>query len=95
MKKNYDYSNDEIFQFQNSLVTNTSKNDIVKIDMRGNSKIDETMSFNSKVISNEKSMFTLQKNILSNSKNSIEIQFGKYEDFNIYNGKKNSFVNIT
>ena len=94
MKKNYDYSNDEIFQFQNSLVTNTSKNDIVKIDMSGNSKIDATMSFNSKIISNEKSMFTLQKNILSNSKNSIEIQFGKYEDFNIYNGKKNSFVNI-
>ncbi|GIR22183.1 MAG: hypothetical protein CM15mP36_13900 [Flavobacteriales bacterium] len=36
--EDYNYSKDEIFQYQNSLLTTTVNNKIVKIDMNGNSK---------------------------------------------------------
>ncbi len=95
VKKEYNYSNDAVFQHQNFLLTSTVKNEIVKIDMKGNTEIlEKSMPFNSKVISDKETIFTLQKNILSNSRNTVEIQFGKYENFKIYYRNKKSYVNI-
>ena len=90
----YNYSKDEIFQYQNSLLTTTVNNKIVKIDMNGNPKELSTMSFNGKYVSDKKTIYTLQKNILSNSKKNIEIQFGKYENFSAISDKKNTLINI-
>ena len=90
----YNYSKDEIFQYQNSLLTTTVNNKIVKIDMNGNSKQVSSMSFNGKYVSDKKTIYTLQKNILSNSKKNIEIQFGKYENFSAISDKKNTLINI-
>ena len=90
----YNYSKDEIFQYQNSLLTTTVNNKIVKIDMNGNSKEVSSMSFNGKYVSDKKTIYTLQKNILSNSKKNIEIQFGKYENFSAISDKKNTLINI-
>ena len=90
----YNYSKDEIFQYQNSLLTTTVNNKIVKIDMNGNSKEVSLMSFNGKYVSDKKTIYTLQKNILSNSKKNIEIQFGKYENFSAISDKKNTLINI-
>ncbi len=90
----YSYSDYEIFQYQNFLVTSSKKNEIIKIDMRGNTLAEGSMPINSKVSGNKSSILTLQKNILSDSKNSIEISFGKYQDFKIYSSGKNSYVNI-
>ena len=90
----YNYSKDEIFQYQNSLLTTTVNNKIVKIDMKGNSKELSSMSFNGKYVSDKKTIYTLQKNILSNSKKNIEIQFGKYENFSAISDKKNTLINI-
>lgn len=90
----YNYSKDEIFLYQNSLLTTTVNNKIVKIDMNGNSKEVSSMSFNGKYVSDKKTIYTLQKNILSNSKKNIEIQFGKYENFSAISDKKNTLINI-
>ena len=90
----YNYSKDEIFQYQNSLLTTTVNNKIVKIDMNGNSKELSSMSFDGKYVSDKKTIYTLQKNILSNSKKNIEIQFGKYENFSAISDKKNTLINI-
>ena len=90
----YNYSKDEIFQYQNSLLTTTVNNKIVKIDMKGNSKELSSMSFDDKYVSDKKTIYTLQKNILSNSKKNIEIQFGKYENFSAISDKKNTLLNI-
>ena len=90
----YNYSKDEIFQYQNSLLTTTVNNKIVKIDMKGNSKEVSSMSFDGKYVSDKKTIYTLQKNILSNSKKNIEIQFGKYENFSAISDKKNTLINI-
>ena len=94
INEDYNYSKDEIFQYQNSLLTTTANNKIVKIDMNGNSKEVSSMSFNGKYISDKKTIYTLQKNILSNSKKNIEIQFGKYENFSAVSDKKNTLINI-
>ena len=90
----YNYSKDEIFQYQNSLLTTTVNNKIVKIDMKGNSKELSSMSFDGKYVSDKKTIYILQKNILSNSKKNIEIQFGKYENFSAISDKKNTLLNI-
>ena len=94
INEDYNYSKDKIFQYQNSLLTTTVNNKIVKIDMNGNSKEVSSMSFNGKYISDKKTIYTLQKNILSNSKKNIEIQFGKYENFSAVSDKKNTLINI-
>ena len=94
INEDYNYSKDEIFQYQNSLLTTTVNNKIVKIDMNGNSKEVSSMSFNGKYVTDKKTIYTLQKNILSNSKKNIEIQFGKYENFSAISDKKNTLINI-
>ena len=94
INEDYNYSKDEIFQYQNSLLTTTVNNKIVKIDMKGNSKELSSISFDGKYVSDKKTIYTLQKNILSNSKKNIEIQFGKYENFSAISDKKNTLLNI-
>ena len=92
--ENYDYSNEDIFQYKNLLITTSDKNEIISIDMSGRTKLEESMSFDIKMISDKKTIYTLQKNILSNSKKNTEIQFGKYESFSVISDKKNTFINI-
>ena len=94
INEDHNYSKDEIFQYQNSLLTTTVNNKIIKIDLNGNSKEASSMSFDGKYVNDAKTIYTLQKNILSNSKKNIEIQFGKYENFSAISDKKNTLINI-
>ena len=94
INEDHNYSKDEIFRYQNSLLTTNVNNKIIKIDMDGNSNVMTSMSFNGKYVSDKKTIYTLQKNILSNSKKNIEIQFGKYENFSAISDKKNTLINI-
>ena len=93
-KGNYNYSNNEIYQHENNLVSTSNKNEIVKINMKGDVKIGESMSFNSKLISSKTLLITLQKNIIANLGKETEIEFGKYDGFKIYNLNKNEFVTV-
>jgi len=93
-KKEHNYSSDDIFQHQNFLVTSTLKNEIVTIDMKGNTKLEQSTSLDIKIASDKETIFTLQKNILSNSKKNVEIPFGKYEDFKIFSGNDKTYLNI-
>jgi len=93
-KGNYKYSNNEIYQNENNLVSTSNKNKIVKINMKGDVKIGESMSFNSKLISSKNLLITLQKNIIANLDKETEIEFGKYDGFKIYNLNKNEFVTV-
>ena len=94
MKKEYNYSSEDIYQHENSLITTTVKNEIIRIDMKGNTKLEDAMPINSKLLSDKSSIFTLQKNILSNSINDVEIPFGKYEGFKIYTRNDKSYLNL-
>ena len=93
-KGNYKYSNNEIYQHENNLVSTSNKNEIVKINMKGDVKIGESMSFNSKLISSKNLLITLQKNIIAKLGKETEIEFGKYDGFKIYNLNKNEFVAV-
>ena len=93
-KGNYNYSNNEIYQHENNLVSTSNKNEIIKINMKGDVKIGESMSFNSKLISSKNLLITLQKNIIANLGKETEIEFGKYDGFKIYNLNKNEFVTV-
>ena len=62
--------------------------------MKGDVKIGESMSFNSKLISSKNLLITLQKNIIANLGKETEIEFGKYDGFKIYNLNKNEFVTV-
>jgi hypothetical protein len=62
--------------------------------MKGDVKIGESMSFNSKLISSKNLLITLQKNIIANLDKETEIEFGKYDGFKIYNLNKNEFVTV-
>ena len=94
INKDYNYSKDKIFQYQNFLITNTENNELIKIDMNGNTKLEDSMSFDGKYISDRKTIYTLQKNVLSNSKKNVEIQFGKYDNFSSISDKKNTLINV-
>ena len=93
-KRKYNFSENEIFQYKNFLVSTTNLNEVIKIDMQGNTFLEKPIANNIKLASEKKSIFTLDRNILSNTKNNIEIAFGKYEDFKIYLGNDKSFINI-
>ena len=93
-KTEHNYSIGDIFQHQNFLVTSTLKNEIVTIDMNGNTKLEQSTSLDSKIVCDKETIFTLQKNILSNSKKNVEIPFGKYEDFKIFSGNDKTYLNI-
>ena len=93
-KVNYNYSNNEIYRHENNLVSTSNKNEIVKINMKGDVTIGESMSFNSKLISSKNLLITLQKNIIANLSKEAEIEFGKYDNFKIYSLNKNKFVSV-
>tara|TARA_S200000501_G_scaffold120938_1_gene113784 strand:- start:13472 stop:15340 length:1869 start_codon:yes stop_codon:yes gene_type:complete len=93
-KRKHNFSENEIFQYQNFLVSTTDLNEVIKIDMQGNTFLEKPIANSIKLASEKKSIFTLERNILSNTKNNIEIAFGKYEDFKIYLRNDKSFINI-
>ena len=93
-KRKHNFSENEIFQYQNFLVSTTDLNEVIKIDMQGNTFLEKSIANNIKLVSEKKSIFILERNILSNTKNNIEIAFGKYEDFKIYLRNDKSFINI-
>ena len=52
------------------------------------------MSIDGKYVSDKKTVYTLQKNVLSNSKKNIELKFGKYDNFKTIFDKKNTLINV-
>ena len=93
-EKGFEYSNQEIIQHKNDLVTTTSNNEIVKIDMKGNIRLENKSIYNLRLTGNKQSLFTLQKNILSNSKKNMELKFGVYDEFKLINNGNKILINI-
>lgn len=93
-EKGFEYSNHEIIQHKNDLVTTTSNNEIVKIDMKGNIRLENKSIYNLRLTGNKQSLFTLQKNILSNSKKNMELKFGVYDEFKLINNGNKILINI-
>ena len=93
-KISYNYSESEIFRFKNSLLTTNSKNQIIKIDLSGNSEIYESGLNNKIILADKNYIFKIENNIISNGQIEKEIKFGKYNDLKIHSNNEKSFISF-
>tara|TARA_Y100000991_G_scaffold136957_1_gene103263 strand:+ start:178 stop:2046 length:1869 start_codon:yes stop_codon:yes gene_type:complete len=91
-EKKYKYSNEEVYQYKNYLITTSDKNEILKISTDGKISVEKTIAFNSLIVANYDHIVILEKNLLSNLENNTEIQFGKFDKLKIFKLNKNDFI---
>ena len=95
LKTDFKFSNDNIYSYQNNLVSTSNNNDIVKIDLKGNiNKIKEDNSNKIFIVSNDDFISYLTNNSIKTQKNEIDLEFGKYSNLRIHENKKNIFVSL-
>ena len=95
LKSDIKFSNDNIYSYQNNLVSTSNNNDIVKIDLKGNiDKIKEDNSNKIIIVSNDDFISYLTNNSIKTQKNKIDLEFGNYSDLSLHKNKKNIFISL-
>jgi hypothetical protein len=95
LKSEIKFSNDNIYSYQNNLVSTSNNNDIVKIDLKGNIyEIKEDNSNKIIIVSNDDFISYLTNNSIKTQKNKIDLEFGKYSNLGIHENKKNIFISL-
>ena len=95
LKSEIKFSNDNIYSYQNNLVSTSNNNDIVKIDLKGNIyEIKEDNSNKIIIVSNDDFISYLTNNSIKTQKNKIDLEFGKYSNLGIHKNKKNIFISL-
>ncbi len=95
LKSDVKFSNDNIYSYQNNLISTSNNNEILKIDLKGNiNKIKEDNSNRIFVVSNNDYFSYLINNSIKTQKNKIDLEFGKYSDLSLYENKKNIFISL-
>ena len=95
LKSDIKFSNDNIYSYQNNLVSTSNNNDIVKIDLKGNIyEIKEDNSNKIIIVSNDDFISYLTNNSIKTQKNEIDLEFGKYSNLGIHKNKKNIFISL-
>ena len=95
LKSEIKFSNDNIYSYQNNLVSTSNNNDIVKIDLKGNIyEIKEDNSNKIIIVSNDDFISYLTNNSIKTQKNKIDLEFGKYSNLGIHKNKKNLFISL-
>ncbi len=95
LKSDIKFSNDNIYSYENNLVSTSNNNDIVKIDLKGNiGKIKEDNSNKIFIVSNDNFISYLTNNSIKTQKNKIDLEFGKYTNLGIHENKKNIFISL-
>lgn len=93
LKSDIKFSSDNIYSYQNNLVSTSDNNEILKIDLKGNiSKIKEDDSNRIFIVSNKDYISYLINNSIKTPKNKIDLEFGKYSDLILHENKKNIFI---
>ena len=89
LKSEIKFSNDNIYSYQNNLVSTSNNNDIVKIDLKGNIyEIKEDNSNKIIIVSNDDFISYLTNNSIKTQKNKIDLEFGKYSNLGYMKIKK-------
>jgi hypothetical protein len=95
LKSDIEFSNDDIYSYQNNLITTSENNEIIKIDIKGNiNKIKEDNSNSIFIVSNDDYISYLKNNSINTQKNKIDLEFGKYSNLSLHENKKNTFISI-
>ena len=94
-KSEIKFSNDDIYSYQNNLVSTSKNNEIIKIDLKGNiNKIKDDNSNKIFIVSNDNFISYLINNSIKTQKNKIDLEFGKYSNLVLYDDKKNIFISL-
>ena len=94
VKTKLDFSSQKVFQYGNAIITQTNKNEIIEIDLKGNVKIIDTYSSDMNLYSIENFMVVKNGNSLFSDKNKSELKFGKYNNLKIYNSKEFTLISV-
>ena len=95
LKSDIEFSNDDIYSYQNNLITTSENNEIIKIDIKGNiNKMKEDNSNSIFIVSNDDYISYLRNNSINTQKNKIDLEFGKYSNLSLHENKKNTFISI-
>ena len=93
-KTKFDFSSQKVFRFGNAIVTQTDKNEIIEIDLKGNVKIIDAYSSDMNLYSIKNFMVVKNGNSLLSNNNKSELKFGKYNNLKIYNSEKFILISV-
>ena len=93
-KTKFNFSSGNVFQFGNTIVTQTSKNEIIEIDLKGNTKIIDSYSSDMNFSSLKDIMVINSGNTIFSKTNKSDLKFGKYSNLKIYNSDKFTLISI-
>ena len=95
LKSDIKFSNDNIYSYQNNLISTSNNNEILKIDLKGNiNKMKEDNSNKIFIVSNNDYISYLINNSIKTQKNKIDLEFGKYSDISLHENEKNIFISL-
>ena len=95
IKTDIKFSNDEIYSYQNNLITTSENNEIIKINFKGDvTKIKEDNSSEIILVSNDNFISYFINNSIKTQKNKIDLEFGKYSNLSLHENKKNIFISL-
>ena len=93
-KTKFNFSSGNVFQFGNTIVTQTSKNEIIEIDLKGNTKIIDSYSSDMNFSSQKNIMVINSGNTIFSKANKSDLKFGTYSNLKIYNSDKFTLISI-
>ena len=95
LKSDIKFSNDNIYSYQNNLISTSNNNEILKIDLKGNiNKMKEDNSNKIFIVSNNDYISYLINNSIKTQKNKIDLEFGKYSGLSLHENEKNIFISF-
>ncbi|WNH09194.1 ribonuclease HII [Thalassobellus suaedae] len=90
------YSKEPIFLYQNKFTTTTDKGDLITIDTKGNTAIQNlNLSENHSIETTSKTLVTLSENKLTIKNKSVELDYGNYSKPRIFYLNDKIYVTVT
>ena len=94
LKNKYNFSSDNIFQTKNKLITKTDKNELIEIDLNGNTEILGEYKSDMSFAAFKQLLVIIDGNIILTDKNKSELNFGEYKHLKIYNDKTTNLISL-
>ena len=94
LKNKYNFSSDNIFQTKNKLITKTDTNELIEIDLNGNTEILGEYKSDMSFAAFKQLLVITDGNIILTDKNKSELNFGEYKHLKIYNDKTTNLISL-
>ena len=94
LKNKYNFSSDNIFQTKNKLITKTDTNELIEIDLNGNTEILGEYKSDMSFAAFKQLLVIIDGNIILTDKNKSELNFGEYKNLKIYNDKTTNLISL-